>query len=97
MEGRSDDLSRQGDLPQPGTDEPKTGGDGSSTEGPGNVSVDEPTDPALEGGSLDDLPIPPGGEDGDEDEDTSDDTSSDTSDDTSSDTSGDEDSGTQPG
>jgi hypothetical protein len=49
-EGRADDLSDQKeDLPQPGTEEPTDpeSKDG-STDGPGNVSVDEPTAGALE-------------------------------------------------
>ncbi|MDQ5815599.1 MAG: hypothetical protein M3516_04810 [Actinomycetota bacterium] len=49
-EGRADDLSEQReDLPQPGTEEPtgETESTG-STDGPGNVSVDEPTAGALE-------------------------------------------------
>lgn len=54
MDTRSDDLSSdKEDLPQPGTEEPNGGGDGDSTEGPGNVSVDEPTDPALDADSID--------------------------------------------
>lgn len=48
MDTRADDLNGDDDLPQPGTEEPKDGGDGGSVEGPGNVSVDEPTAPALE-------------------------------------------------
>lgn len=52
-EGRADDLSdQQEELPQPGTEEPadpksNDSKDG-STDGPGNVSVDEPTAGALE-------------------------------------------------
>jgi hypothetical protein len=35
-------------LPQPGTDEPDGGAEqDGDTDGPGNVSVDEPTAPAL--------------------------------------------------
>lgn len=34
-------------LPQPGTEEPEEAESGDCTEGPGNVSVDEPTAPAL--------------------------------------------------
>jgi hypothetical protein len=82
MEDRSDDLARDDDLPQPGTEEPKDGDGGDSTEGPGNVSVDEPTEPALDAESLDDLPSPPGGDKGDED---------DTGDDDDDETSGDKD------
>lgn len=50
IEGRADDLSDQReDLPQPGTDEPTDAEDkAGSTDGPGNVSVDEPTAGALE-------------------------------------------------
>jgi hypothetical protein len=49
-EGRADDLSDQKeDLPQPGTEEPTDGeSQDGSTDGPGNVSVDEPTAGALE-------------------------------------------------
>jgi hypothetical protein len=51
MEKRADDLSEDTqEIPVPGTDEPEeseSGDDSNSTEGPGNVSVDEPTDPAL--------------------------------------------------
>jgi hypothetical protein len=52
-EGRADDLSdQQEDLPQPGTEEPtdpeNNESDDGSTDGPGNVSVDEPTAGALE-------------------------------------------------
>jgi hypothetical protein len=48
MESRADDLSGDEGLPQPGTEE---GGEAAEradpTEGPGNVSVDEPTQPPL--------------------------------------------------
>ena len=47
MEGRADDLSGEEDLPRPGTEEPDEARPGDATEGPGNVSVDEPTEPAL--------------------------------------------------
>nr|MBA2599921.1 hypothetical protein [Actinomycetota bacterium] len=49
-EGRADDLSEQReDLPQPGTEEPTGEAESTgSTDGPGNVSVDEPTAGALE-------------------------------------------------
>ena len=49
-EERADDLSDQKeDLPQPGTEEPTDAeSQDGSTEGPGNVSVDEPTAGALE-------------------------------------------------
>ena len=52
MDTKADDLNTEGDLPQPGTQEPEsgTGSDDSSTDGPGNVSVDEPTETALEPG-----------------------------------------------
>lgn len=58
MEQRQDDLGDDG-LPRPGTEEP--GGSGGSSEGdagagPGNVSVDEPTE-----GALDDPGTPGGG------------------------------------
>ena len=51
MDGKADDLNTEGDLPQPGTQEPESGAgsEDSSTDGPGNVSVDEPTDVPLEG------------------------------------------------
>ncbi len=47
---RADDLSEHEDLPLPGTEEPSEGAEGRDepTEGPGNVSVDEPTQPTLE-------------------------------------------------
>ncbi|MDQ3987102.1 MAG: hypothetical protein M3280_11485 [Actinomycetota bacterium] len=50
MEKRADDLGPDEDLPQPGTKEPSEPQDteSESTEGPGNVSVDEPTEPALD-------------------------------------------------
>lgn len=52
-EGRADDLSdQQEDLPQPGTEEPadpESSESEDSTDGPGNVSIDEPTAGALEG------------------------------------------------
>ena len=47
---RADDLSEPEELPLPGTEEPTEPDDQSRdepTEGPGNVSVDEPTQPAL--------------------------------------------------
>jgi hypothetical protein len=52
MEDRADDLRREGeDLPQPGTKEPpaekESDGESLSTEGPGNVSIDEPTEPVM--------------------------------------------------
>ena len=49
-ENKADDLSRDEGLPQPGTEQPEessSSGD-EPTEGPGNVSVDEPTQPALD-------------------------------------------------
>jgi hypothetical protein len=49
--GDMDDKKRV-DLPQPGSDEPPSGDETEvsrdPTEGPGNVSVDEPTGPALD-------------------------------------------------
>jgi hypothetical protein len=50
QDDRVDDLSGDSDLPRPGTREPrKQGGeDPGSTDGPGNVSVDEPTAPAMD-------------------------------------------------
>ncbi len=48
MSQRADDLNEGGDLPLPGTKEPTEVSRGKDTEGPGNVSVDEPTAPALE-------------------------------------------------
>jgi hypothetical protein len=52
VESKSDDLSQDDDLPQPGTEEPRESPDSErSTEGPGNVSVDEPTEPALDPGT----------------------------------------------
>jgi hypothetical protein len=53
MEDRADDLSEgKEDLPRPGTREPskpESGDDDDklSTEGPGNVSIDEPTAPVM--------------------------------------------------
>jgi hypothetical protein len=46
---RPEEMSDDGGLPQPGTDEPDGGesADGDETDGPGNVTVDEPTAPAL--------------------------------------------------
>jgi hypothetical protein len=49
MIARADDLSEGTDLPQPGTNEEEEDVDRREpTEGPGNVSVDEPTEPALD-------------------------------------------------
>lgn len=49
MENRADDLAEGDDLPLPGTLEPDgdDAHDGDPTEGPGNVSIDEPTEGAL--------------------------------------------------
>jgi hypothetical protein len=51
MESKADDLSPDTEeLPQPGTDEPATPPtreDDESTAGPGNVSIDEPTDTVM--------------------------------------------------
>ena len=44
---RADDLNEGSSLSQPGTKEPKDPESSDSTEGPGNVSVDEPTQPIL--------------------------------------------------
>ncbi len=44
---RADRLDQEDDLPLPGTEEPPEGASQDSedpTEGPGNVSVDEPTE-----------------------------------------------------
>ena len=65
MDTRADDLSGDGELPQPGTEEPKSGSESDDVEGPGNVSVDEPTAPALEDENLSGT----GSDDGDDDED----------------------------
>lgn len=50
MVDKTDDLGREEGLPLPGTEEPSNG-DGQKradpTEGPGNVSVDEPTETSL--------------------------------------------------
>lgn len=62
MENKSDDLNQDDGLPQPGTEEPrKPSSSTGSTDGPGNVSVDEPTQPTLDPSSP-----PPGGEDAQE-------------------------------
>ena len=45
---KADDLNESGDLPQPGTREGSEGEQGDRTDGPGNVTVDEPTQPALQ-------------------------------------------------
>jgi hypothetical protein len=50
------DRNNDSDLPQPGLEELEDNADDRKegpTEGPGNVSVDEPTEPAL-GGTDDD-------------------------------------------
>ncbi len=48
-EGTADDLNEGNDLPLPGTEEPAEDAEqGGSTDGPGNVSVDEPTQPILQ-------------------------------------------------
>lgn len=41
---------READLPQPGLDEPSpdTDGDDHPTSGPGGVTIEEPTEPALD-------------------------------------------------
>lgn len=77
MDTRADDLNGDGQLPQPGTEEPSGDGDGDRVEGPGNVSVDEPTAPVLEDDNSS------GGDGSDDDDD--DDTSSDDDEGTSSD------------
>ena len=50
QDDRVDDLGGESELPQPGTQEPleQAGEDAGSIEGPGNVSVDEPTASALD-------------------------------------------------
>lgn len=46
---RVDDLSGDSDLPRPGTEEAmEEAEDSGSTDGSGNVSVDEPTAPVLD-------------------------------------------------
>ena len=82
METRADDLNQSGDLPQPGTEEPDQTTRGESTDGPGNVAVDEPTSEALEADRAPGVESEP-----DEDEDTSEGTSEGTSEDTSEGTS----------
>ncbi|MGH2752188.1 MAG: hypothetical protein ACRDK3_15155 [Actinomycetota bacterium] len=44
---RADDLNEDSSLPQPGTEEPDDPESSDSTQGPGNVSVDEPTQPIM--------------------------------------------------
>lgn len=50
---RPDEITDDSGLPQPGTEEPEPGAadvdddEDDDTRGPGNVSVDEPTAPAL--------------------------------------------------
>jgi hypothetical protein len=47
---RPEEMSDESGLPQPGTEEPEGASetsDDDATDGPGNVSVDEPTAPAL--------------------------------------------------
>jgi hypothetical protein len=49
MENRADDLSAGEEIPLPGTEEPEDAPERQKpTEGPGNISVDEPTSGALE-------------------------------------------------
>jgi len=76
MDKRADDLNGDGDLPQPGTEESTKEGNGGSVEGPGNVSVDEPTAPALEDDNL-----TTGGENESSDGENADDEDDDSSDD----------------
>jgi hypothetical protein len=50
MDKPEDMTDEETGLPQPGTEEPESrpsGSDDDETDGPGNVSVDEPTAPAL--------------------------------------------------
>ena len=46
---RPEEMTDESGLPQPGTEEPDQApaGPEEETDGPGNVSVDEPTAPAL--------------------------------------------------
>jgi hypothetical protein len=71
MDTRADDLGGDGELPQPGTEEPKEGSEGDDVDGPGNVSVDEPTAPALEDDDLSSTTPDGDGDDGEDDEDSS--------------------------
>ena len=75
MDRKSEDLSEGNGLPQPGTDESGTDEKTPAGDGPGNVSVDEPT-----AGALDEDAGSPGGaeesdsatDDAPDDEDSSD-------------------------
>ena len=44
---RPEEMTDDSGLPQPGTEEPEDADQDGGTDGPGNVSVDEPTAPAL--------------------------------------------------
>jgi hypothetical protein len=67
------DKEKDTDLPQPGLDELEGNGDeerSDPTEGPGNVSVDEPTEPALRRGDDDSWSDVPDDQSADPEDDT---------------------------